>query len=182
MRAWLCLIPVILIAGCTATPMQRLTTLRFQPTPKDQPVKLYNSDVTEPHIKLAQIQSFADSSRDTETKRAQLLDLTERARRIGADAVVNVRQLENRVRGMVVDEKVPFRSYQQGRYEMYFLRGVAIRYTDPASADASLNPTAETQTLPAADATSTDIPAIRTEEPEESLRGDFLPFGSGLLP
>jgi len=162
--------------------MQRLTSLRFPPTPVDQQVKLYNSDISETHIKLAQIQSFADSSRDTETKRAQLVDLTKRARRMGADAVVNVRQLENRVRGMVVDEKVPFRSYQQGRYEMYFLRGVAIKYTDAASADASLNPAAETQTLPASDPAMTDIPAIRTEEPEESRRGDFLPFGAGLLP
>lgn len=169
------LLVALVAVGCAARRRYMLTTERFAPTPASQEVKLYVNEVRRPHIKIAIVQSFADPEPDAERKRKMLEALTSEARRLGADAVMNVRQLKNQVRGAVVDEAVPFQSYKQGRYDMYFMRGTAIRFVD--------EPT--TQTLPSTISpiepapVDQGIPSLDSVDPEDDLPYEVLPRGLG---
>lgn len=126
----LLLLALLVAAGCSNRRTYRLTSEKFPPTPADQEVRLFVNEVREPHVKIAMVQTFSSRSRENDVVRDQLQELNDRARALGADAVVNVRVLRNRVDGYVVDERVPFRAYRQGRNELYFLRGTAIRFID----------------------------------------------------
>lgn len=148
----------VIASGCSGRKVWMLTDERFEPsTPPDQ-ISLYINEIERPHIKLAYVESDSDSREGTEVTRTQLTQLRERAHEIGADAVVNVRQLKTKVRGAVIDERVPFRAYRQGSFELGFIRGVAIRYVEegeaednePVSApdDASLAEAGEPQGIP----------------------------------
>lgn len=136
-RTWMCALMLLLVltaAGCAARKVYRLTDKKFASTPASQEIKLYVNEVQRPHVKIAHVESFSERVESADIKRDQLQDLTKRARSLGADAIINIRQMRNNVRGVVVDEAVPFRAYRQGEYELVFLRGTAIKFTGDESA------------------------------------------------
>lgn len=170
----LLLLAVLVIAGCSNRRTYRLASEKFPPTPADQEVRLFVNEVREPHVKIAMVQTFASRSRENDVTRDQLQELNDRARALGADAVVNVRVLRNRVDGYVVDERVPFRSYRQGRNELYFLRGTAIRFIDEEDFWGFDDPLATAETF--ATMSDDEIPeVIEDESTADEL--DIVPRG-----
>lgn len=171
-----------LMVGCSNTRYEMITSERFPPKADPTEVRLYVNQVRRPHIKVAYVQSFSDLSRtDEEVRREQLLELRNNAARVGADAVMDIRQMKNQVRGFVQDERTPFRSYTQDRYETYFLRGVAIRFVeDEATAAAFADPARETALPPPTTETpGDDIPFVITRDPEDDLPMEVVPKGLG---
>jgi uncharacterized protein YbjQ (UPF0145 family) len=169
------LLMAVIVTSCATRRRHMLTDERYAPTPAAQEIKLYVNEVRRPHIRIAIVQSFSEPEPDAARKREMLEALTTEARKIGADAVMNVRQLKNQVRGAVVDEAVPFRSYRQGRYDMAFMRGTAIRFVDEAEP-----PTGPTTIAPIEPArVDQGIPALDSEDPEEDLPFEVVPRGLG---
>jgi len=128
----------LVVLGCSATNVHRLTEEKYPRKSKDAEVKLYINAVTEKHVPIALVNSFAAGEDTPEIRRRQLADIQKRSRKLGADAVMNVRALKNRGRGMIPDDNVPFSAVKPGNYTQYFLRGTAIVYV---TEDAETTPT-----------------------------------------
>ena len=126
--------------ACHTPSLKRLTTIHFPPKPKSAPIDLYVGTVSQHHIEVAIIQSRSYASKDENTKARQLEELKRLARKLGADAVQEIRLLTKRAQGYAIDDRVPFPAWKQGKYNLYFLRGTAIRYTEnsPAAGDTPL--------------------------------------------
>ncbi|MDX2177389.1 MAG: hypothetical protein SF028_13065 [Candidatus Sumerlaeia bacterium] len=147
----------LLAGGCAATRTHHLTESRYRALPEDAPVRLYVNTVAQPHLEIAQINSFPADEDTPEIRREQLEDLQARARRLGGDAVVNIRSLKNKGRGWVPDDRTPFDSYRMGDYQQFFLRGTAIRFEEAPAAAQPADPAV----APA------DIPQERTADTED---------------
>ncbi len=141
--------------GCSNTRVHPITDQEFQPARNVEQVKMYLGVVDRPHVQLAFVNSFPDSDKTVAIKRDQLRDLQKRAADLGADAVMDVRLLTEKHRGMTVDPTVPFRAWKQGDFDLYFLRGVAIRFVDES------DPEWEEQ--------QAGLPATDTEQMAESI-------------
>lgn len=124
-------------ASCANHHVYRLTDKKYPKTPATQDVKLYANDVTQPYVMLAYINSFEAFNATPDTRRLQLQDLQKRARKLGADAVINVTQLENDIKGFKRDEMTPFPSPEHGEWGETFLRGTAIKYATKEEAKAA---------------------------------------------
>lgn len=124
------ILPALLLAGCGVQHVYPLTEEKFPRKGRDAEVKLYVNKVSEKHVQIALINSFAAEEDTPEVRRKQLLDIQKKARGIGADAVMSIRRLENKGRGWVPDERIPFSAYEQGKFKQSFLRGTAIVYRD----------------------------------------------------
>lgn len=122
------IIGILVMAGCSATHVYRISQEKFPPKPPGAEIELYIGKVKRPHKEIAVIDSRSLGSKDDEAKKQQLDDLKEIARKLGADAVHNIRLLRKRARGMVPDERVPFPAWKQGEYNLFFLRGEAIKF------------------------------------------------------
>ncbi len=118
------------LIGCSSKRVYPLVEKSLPATPADQDVRLYVNALERPLVELAYIDSTAYPERDPETVQKQLKELTDKARKMGADAVMSVEVLDEKIRGMVIDEAVPFRAYRQGNFELYFIRGTAVKYFD----------------------------------------------------
>jgi hypothetical protein len=153
-------------AGCASRTVYRLTDEKFRPTPANQEIKLYVTDVAQKYQPIGWVQSRSAPDREPKTKNAQLKYIVSEARKIGADAIVNVRMLRNKVRGAIADEAVPLPAWQQGEYERYFMRGLAIRYVEDGEAEpANLNPDT--------------LPVVDTIDPEADQPMESSPRGLG---
>jgi len=124
----LLIIAGLVLAGCSATHVYRISQEKFSPKPSDAEIELYIGKVKRPHTEIAIIDSRSSASKDDAVKKLQLDDLKRVARSLGADAVHNIRLLKKEARGMVMDERVPFPAWKQGEYNLYFLRGEAIKF------------------------------------------------------
>jgi len=122
------LLALAILAGCGVSNVHRLTEENYKRKPRGAEIKLYVNRVLEPHVAIAQINSDAAAEDSPEARRDQLGDLQKRARALGADAVMNIRHLENKGRGFVPDARIPFSAFKQGNYKQSFLRGTAIVY------------------------------------------------------
>jgi uncharacterized protein YbjQ (UPF0145 family) len=130
LAAALAALGVAFAAGCSGVRVIPLADdMPRQPKPDSFEVRLFVNKVLTSHREIAIIESEALPDMSDESKAAQLRQIQDEARRLGADAVHDMRQLKQRVQGMVVDRNVPFRAYKQGRYDLYFWRGTAIVYT-----------------------------------------------------
>ncbi len=98
-------------------------------------IPLYRGDIATIHAKIAYIDSYAADCNDERTVQAQHHDIQCKARLTGADAVINVRPLEHRVRGFVNDPNTPFPSSRQAPSVMFFIRGTAIKYQEAVVGD-----------------------------------------------
>lgn len=159
----------VLLSGCSSTRVHRLVTETYPAKSPDYQVKLYINKVTRPHREIAFIDSRASTDRSETTQSEQLRQLQEKARALGADAVHDIRSMTHKARGVVVDERVPFQAYKQGRYELYFLRGIALVYLPEPEED---SPVSEPMPVPS--------PAI--SEPAESTPESIAPTPSAPQP
>ncbi|CAN5454894.1 hypothetical protein BH09SUM1_BH09SUM1_19180 [soil metagenome] len=167
----------ILCSGCGVKHRYMLTDQKFAPTASNEEIKLFVNEVKRPHIEIAYVQSTPNREKDTMTRRQQLEELQVEARKVGADAVMGVRQLNNQVRGAVIDEAVPFRSYRQGQYKLYFLRGTAIKFvTEAEAAAADTTPSGDAQPT-AATTEGGAIPEVLTVDVEKDLPVRTSPKG-----
>ncbi len=166
-RLLVLLIIAFSVTSCASRKVHRLTDQKFEPTPQNQEVKLFVNAVRRPHIQLAYIDSFYDSADDTEVLKRQLADIRKKARKLGADAIVNVRQLNSEVRGFTVDESVPFKSYEQGEYELTFVRGTAVKFVEENDERIPQEEIVMEDDAPESVPTDSGIPTIKTADPNE---------------
>ena len=162
----------LFVIGCSATNVHMLTEEKYPRKSKDAEVKLYINQVHEKHVAIALVNSFAAGEDTPDIRRKQLADIQKRARKLGADAVMNVRALKNKGRGMVPDDNVPFSAVKPGKYTQYFLRGTAIVYV---TEDAETTPTMilEEPEIPGLDGMSEsvgegEIPELETVDETEA--------------
>lgn len=98
-------------------------------------VPLYRADLLVKYQEMAYIDSFVAMDNCSDTVQAQLKDVQTKARAVGADAVIRVRLLNNKVRGFQEDPNTPFFSVRQGESRDYFFRGTAVRYLEPVQGE-----------------------------------------------
>jgi hypothetical protein len=175
-------VSVIGLSACGSAPRTySLTDKEFAPVRDASEVRLFLGELERPHFDLALLDSYVDQSEAPAVKRDQLSDLREKAAALGADAVVDIRALAEQHRGLVPDPAVPFNAWRQGEYELYFLRGKAVRFIDPDDEEyleweeqqAGLTEGTQTSAeLP--DPSTFDysrIPTQRTSDPSSERRG-----------
>ncbi len=121
--------------GCTSHNVRRLTDFRYAPLPKDAPIEAFFDKAPRPCEPIAIIQTDPRAGRaESQGVKRQMLDeLKQIARKLGADAIQDVRMLTSEGDGWVKDPATPFPSLKQGPYEISFLRGVAVKYIDPGA-------------------------------------------------
>lgn len=119
---------LIVLAGCGGSRYKMLVETELKPKPKDFVPSLFVGKIDKSHKTIAIVQSRSYDNKDETTKAIQLEEMQKLARKLGADAVQNIRLLENKAHGFVVDQQVPFYAWKQGEYSLYFLRGDAIIY------------------------------------------------------
>ncbi|HUT22763.1 MAG TPA: hypothetical protein VM492_00305 [Sumerlaeia bacterium] len=139
---WTCLLAVLACA-CAGPRVRRLTDFEYMPKAPDAAIDLFIGKLTRPYepIAIADSERYAlqDYEKKTRTEAAQaqntiqkermLADLEKRARRLGGDAVQDVRLLRVKIRGVVRDPRVPVPgAWTQGYAYRYFLRGEVVRY------------------------------------------------------
>ncbi|MDO8944274.1 MAG: hypothetical protein Q7U75_13930 [Desulfobacterales bacterium] len=121
------LVVTLLIAACGGPQMKKLSRQRFKALDINDKVDVFIGEIKPPYQEVAIIETDASSFVDNDVKKKQIEQLKIKARRLGANVVQNVHILSKRVRGYTIDERVPFTAWQQGQYELYFMRGMAIR-------------------------------------------------------
>ena len=115
------------MTACGGTRVMHLGESRFKPLDSDVPVTVYVGQPDYAYDELAIVDSTAVAYVDEDVKREQLEELKREARKVGGNLVLDVRILQKRMRGFTIDEQVPFKSWKQGEYRLYFMRGVAAR-------------------------------------------------------
>lgn len=144
------------LACATGPRMLRLTNQKFPPRPSMYPIEIFAGKVQRPHVEIAIIESYAYDIDDPLTREAQLEQLRETARELGADAVDSLRILAKQVDGYTMDERAPAPAFKQGEYPMFFMRGRALVYQ--SSLDLEVPGTSPGQVLPS------DIPLQLSDE------------------
>src|SRR5690606_12776147 len=96
---------LVVLGGCGGARMQRLTTERFAPLPAHAPVDLYVGQVAPPFVEIAIIETPASHYSDEEMRLQQIEELKKRARRLGANAIQDVRILTKEIKGFTLDER-----------------------------------------------------------------------------
>lgn len=118
---------------------------------------LYTSDLNAHYQEVANVDSFISMDKCEDTTRMQLKDLQAKGQAIGADALIRVRPLANKVTGWKENPDTPFWSVKQGESSDYFYRATAIKYikwptSEPEAIPAqTASPVAVTQTSPLID-------------------------------
>ncbi len=116
-----------LLFGCAGTRTTFLTDHRYTRLHPGDPVAVYLETIDHPYKEIAFIDSEAYANIDDEIKMKQLEQLRSRARSLGANVIQEVRILPRNIRGYTIDEAVPFASWKQGAYQVFFMRGKAVR-------------------------------------------------------
>ncbi len=114
--------------GCNTASIRRLAWEDYAPKPTSDTIELYVGKVSRPYKPIAILQSKSFGDQTVQSKTRMMKDLRRLARKIGADAVIDIHMLPRRFEGMVMDERVPFPAWRPGEYRAYFLRGTAIVY------------------------------------------------------
>ena len=114
------------LAGCTGPRTLKIDKEDFPRRPSIFPIEIYVGETNQPHREIAVIESSAYADDEEDTRERQIDELKTRARKMGADAVQEVRVLTKKVSGYTIDERTPFPSWKQGDYVLYFIRGTAV--------------------------------------------------------
>jgi hypothetical protein len=126
-----------LSAACEGARMKMLTEERLTALPDDARVDVYVGKIQVPYKEVALLDSEAYSYVDDGIKKEQIEQLQRKARKLGANVIQDVHILTKKAHGYTVDERVPFISWQQGQFDLYFIRAMAVKMADsePASLD-----------------------------------------------
>jgi hypothetical protein len=131
-RTLICLpILLALLAGCGLHARRvdvRLAEGNFPPRPATAEVELWVGETDLPKIPIAIISSSRTAERSAEAREAQVEELRQRARDLGAHAVENLRVETAEVNGIVADPRTPFTAFKQGEFDLHFVRGTAVYY------------------------------------------------------
>ncbi|MBN1517862.1 hypothetical protein JXA32_14955 [Candidatus Sumerlaeota bacterium] len=130
-RIWAVMTALVAMAGLTgcARPGRALLTHKEYPSKsKSAPIDVYIGRYPGERIPLAVVNSVSLPEKDTIAKANMVENLRKQARKLGGDAVEDIRLLPREVRSYVTDENTPFRSWRQGTSYTYLLRGTVIRY------------------------------------------------------
>jgi hypothetical protein len=131
------LIPLMLLlpAACGGPRMKLLTDASLHTLDPRDRVEVYVGKLDPPYEPVAIIDSEAYPTVTDEIKQQQIEQLRAKARRLGANTLHEIRILPKEIKNFTTDEKVPFSSWQQGSYQIYFMRATAVRRpeTEPAS-------------------------------------------------
>lgn len=126
----------ILVLGastaCSAGRVHPLTSVRHPAKSGPEEVRLYLAAPDAAVEEIAWIDSFVANDKQPETRQRQLANIRDRAARIGADGIVEIQSLREKHRGLMPDPTTPVYTWQQGEYELHFLRGKAVRFLDAA--------------------------------------------------
>ncbi len=128
----------MLLCGCNTPTMKKLVWESYPPKQSDADVELFLGSVDRPTKSIAIIQSRYFDEQTAENKAKMLADMRKMGRRIGADAVADIRIMPKRFQGMAVDERTPFPDWKQDTTYAFFMRGTAVVYQDD-------NPTSVTE-------------------------------------
>jgi len=126
---FICIIPFLTLC-CTTGNYKLITNEKIPPKAKNTQVELFVGKLERPHKAVAIIQSKSYDNKFEHTKVKQLEEIQKIASKLNLDAVHNIHLLENKMRGFVTDYQVPFKSWKQGKYTLYFLRGEGVIYLD----------------------------------------------------
>lgn len=126
----------MLLCGCNTPTMKKLVWETYPPKQSDADVELFVGAMERPGKPIAIIQSRYFDEQTPENKTKMLADLRKMGRRIGADAVADIRIMPKYFQGMVVDERTPFPDWKQDKTYAFFMRGTAVVYQEdkPTSA------------------------------------------------
>jgi len=120
---------VIVLVGCMAVRAgsgRHATRQDIRPATE---IALFEGDCVRPVKELAVIDSFRAKKLDEKTVERMMRDLQAKAQAVGADAVIQVRRLRTNHEGFVSNPRTPFPSVMQGKWNEYFFRGTAVKYT-----------------------------------------------------
>lgn len=123
---------VLIAASCAGPRTKWLITDQPAPLPPNAHVDVYVGTIEPPFQPIAIIETDAVAVETDQARDAQIEELRRKARRVGANAIQNVEILKKRIKGMTPDEKVPFRAWKQGQYNLFFMRGMAIKVAERA--------------------------------------------------
>jgi hypothetical protein len=130
---------VILAVGCAMPRVYRLTDQKRASLPAGASVDLYIGKLKAPNERIAIVDSERYATKDDAAKERMLEELKRRARKVGAEAVQDIRLLAVRKRGMIADDRAPIAGpMRQGYYHLYFLRGQAIHYLEPVPGEEAI--------------------------------------------
>jgi len=121
---------LFLLSSCNTGTVKKLTWESRPPKGSSAGIELFVGQVSRPCEEIAILQSKYYEDQAKENKAKMLADLRNLARRVGADAVMDIRILPKRFQGMVADEKVPFPAWKPGTDYSYFMRGTAIVFKE----------------------------------------------------
>lgn len=114
--------------GCSGPRTLMLDETNYRRRPSNYWIDVWDAPALQPHREIAVIESSPRASDDDASLWEMVEELKAKARRLGGDAVQDIRLLQKEVRGLTIDERTPFPSWKQGRYPLHFLRGTAIVY------------------------------------------------------
>lgn len=116
-------------ACCGNNPPIRSIDRTLLPAGAPRPeLPIYMSDLNEKYQEIATIDSYITDNKCMDTLVKQARDVQAKGQAVGADAVIRVRSLSNKIRGFKENPDTPFFSVRQGESNDYFVRGTAIKY------------------------------------------------------
>ena len=116
------------LSACAGPRMVLLDDQEYPPRPSIYPIEVFDGKVIEAHREIAVIESTGYPDDTDETLLRQLEEMKRKVRKLGGDAIQDIRLLNKEISGFTIDERTPFPSWKQGEYPLYFLRGTAIIY------------------------------------------------------
>ncbi|MGI8908521.1 MAG: hypothetical protein ACR2IE_18760 [Candidatus Sumerlaeaceae bacterium] len=135
---------------CSDKPPIRPVDKTCLPAGRPSEVPLYRGDLLAKYQEVANVDSFLSDDNCSDTAKLQLKDLQAKGVVIGADALIRVRLLSNRLRGYKENPDTPFWSVKQGLSNDYFYRATAIKYLEqPQGEPQALAVRVLTEPLPA---------------------------------
>ena len=122
-------------SACWSSRVHSLTDTKYPRKGNNDSIEMVVGKYSKAYESIAIIDSNTYSTKDDNNKRKMLDDIKKRGLKLGADAVQDIRILPVKVQGVVFDEGVPVTgAWKQGRYNLYFMRGEAIKFVANAAA------------------------------------------------
>lgn len=176
----LLLLASLALTACGGPRSKILDESKYRPRPRTYPIDIYVGKVLESHREIAIIDSTGYPTDNEASRKKEIEELKRKARAMGGDAIHDVRLLTKEIKGYTIDERVPFPSWKQGDYPLYFMRGVVIAYESgmPGAVASGKGFTdSPTGYIPPGMVTDTDQIQIEvdSDESESSEEGEFVP-------
>lgn len=121
---------IVLLSSCSPVRVQHLSLYEYPAQPRGYDMPAYYGEYEGLYVPIAVIDSGPRENVDQADQEAMLAEIKKAARKIGADAVHQVRFITGEGEGMVSDPATPFLSVKQGPYETTYLRAEAIVFPD----------------------------------------------------